>query len=106
MVLAGGTTQFDDDDIGTIAVAGSLDAVEDFVGDVGNGFDVFAVIIEVPFFSDDRMINLTHGKEVFAKEVLIEKFFVSPQIHIGLGTVLAQERVAVFDGVDEAGVDV
>ncbi len=85
---------------------GGLDAINNFVGDMGNGFNIFTFVSKSAFAIDDGLVDLTGGDVVGTREVGIEEAFVVAEVLVGFKAVMGDKDFAVFLGTNSTGIDV
>ena len=60
----------------------------------------------VAFTINHGFVDLAHGNKVVGPKIFVEETFVVAEIHIGLGSVFAEEGVTMLDGVNQARIDI
>ena len=75
-----------------------MDAILDFVGDMGDDLHRFAQVIAAPFLIEDRLVDLPAGQVVEAGELGVSEAFIMAQIEVSL-------RAVVQTNYNSVGVD-
>ena len=83
-----------------------MDAVLDFVGDVGDHLDGFAEVFAFALVVEHGLINLAAGEVVEPGELDVGEPLVMAQVQVGLRAVVQHINLAVLVGVHGAGVHV
>ena len=106
LVFADGATEFDDDNIGMVGFARLGDAVDDFVGDMGNGFDVFSFVAEGSLAVDDGFVYLSCSHVVFSAQRQSQEALVISQILVCFQAVFCNKDLTMFLRADGTGIDI
>ncbi len=89
-----------------VVVGQFVDAILDFVGDVGDDLDGFAQEFAPPLLVDHRQVDLAGGVVRVAGQGAVGEAFVMAQVQVGLAAVVQHVDFAVLVGTHRAGVDV
>ena len=78
----------------------------DLACDVGNHLDIASQIATSSFAIKHLCVDLSGGREVLDREVLIKHSLVGTQVHVAFGAVIENEHFAMAIGVQCSTVDI
>ncbi len=90
---------FHDRHVGLCHARGALQALDDLVAHVRNGFYAFSPVSQIAFAFDDRLVDHPAGHVILGAEVAPQEPFVVAHVLIGLETAIENEHFAVLCGV-------
>ena len=85
---------------------GFFNFILDEVGKVRYELDGFTMEATGAFFFNKFFINTTREGDGIFVSLDIEETFVVTEVEVGLGTVVSDKTFAVFDGIEQTGIDV
>ena len=101
-----GAANLGDDKLIVAGMAEGGDALLDFVGDMGNDLHGLAQEVATALLLDDILVDAARGDVVGLRGVDAGKALVVAEVEVGLGPVLSDVALAMFIGIQRAGVDV
>src|SRR3989344_14998 len=106
LILADGTTQFNNANFSALILDRVINPPQNFIRYVRNRFHIFPVVFKPSFLINNIFIDLSHSNKVISRHILIKKLLVATNIHVGLGAVLTEKNITVFNRINRAGVNI
>src|SRR4051794_36855203 len=86
--VPGSPANFSNNHIGLRLFGKLMDAILDFVGDMGNDLDSFSKVITAAFLVQNRLVNLAAGQIIGAGKFYIGEPLVMAKVEVGFRAII------------------